>query len=132
MLSKIGNALNDHKLNLNTGQSKVPCMDQILTTEAHIVVRFALRLTVSEIKHVQCHQISEMHQMTSNCTWTVNSQKYSIYTAYLPPRPTFSSILLYDQPFPRYKVAKNRKCTECTQTELEHLIVKSILYTSNT
>ncbi len=44
----------------------------------------------------------------------------------------FSSILHYDQWFSRYKVAKNRKCTKWPQTELEHLTVKSTLYTLNT
>ncbi len=37
----------------------------------------------------------------------------------------------YDQRFSRYKVAKNQKCTEWPQTELEHLTVKSTLFTLN-
>ncbi len=28
---------------------------------------------------------SEMHRMTPSWTWTLNGQKYSIYTKYLPP-----------------------------------------------
>ncbi len=42
------------------------------------------------------HQILEMHPMTPNWTWTLNSQKYSIYTKYLPLRPKFCSVLLYN------------------------------------
>ena len=41
----------------------------------------------------------------------------------------FSSVLLYDQRLSRYKVGQNRKGTERPQTEIEHLTVKSTLYT---
>ena len=75
---------------------------------------------------------AEIHWMTPNWTWTLNSQKYYIYTKYLPLRSTFSSVLLYNQRFSRYKVAENWKCTEWPQTELEHLTIKSTLYTINT
>ncbi len=47
------------------------------TPEAQILVRFTVRLSVSEI---QGCQISEMYRMAPNWTWTLNSQKYSIYT----------------------------------------------------
>ena len=43
-------------------------------------------------------------------------------------RHWFSSVLLYDQPFSRYKVDENRKCTEW-QNDLEHLTVKRTLET---
>ncbi len=46
--------------------------------------------------------------------------------------PKFSSILLYNQPFSRYKVVQNQqtlKCTEWPQNGIEHLTVISILYT---
>ncbi len=43
------------------------------------------------------------------------------------------SVLFISQPFSRYtKVSKNWKCTEWTQTDLEHLTVKIALYTLNT
>ncbi len=76
-----------------------------------------------------------MHRMTPNWSWTLNSQKYSIYTKYLPLRYKFLSVSLYALPFPRYKVVnmvKNWKCTEWPQTELEHLTAKSTLCTVNT
>ncbi len=44
----------------------------------------------------------------------------------------FHLILLYDQPFLRYKVVDNWKCTEWPQNDFEHLTVKSTLYTVNT
>ena len=50
--SKNGSAPNDPKLNLNTWQSKVPCMHEILTPEAQILLRFALRPAVSKISHI--------------------------------------------------------------------------------
>ncbi len=72
------------------------------------------RSTISRFRDTTCtnHQKLEMHRMTPNWTWTLNSQKYSIYTKYLPLRPKFSSVLLYDHPFPRYKVAENWRCTD--------------------
>ena len=51
---------------------------KILTPEAQILVRFTLRLAVSEIQQVQGRQKSEKHQMTPNWNWTLNSPKYSI------------------------------------------------------
>ncbi len=129
---KFGNAPNDPKLNLNTYQSKVLYIHLILPQEVQTLVSFALQLAVSEIQHVQGGHKSEVHRMTLNWTWTLNSQKYSIYTKYSPQRPKFWSVLLYDYPFSRYnmyKAGENQKCTEWPQTELEHLIVKSTLYT---
>ena len=76
-----------------------------------------------------------MHRLTPNWTWTLNSQKYLMYTEHLPLRPRFWSISLYDQPFPRYKlykVGKNRKCNDWPQINLQHLTVKSTLYTLKT
>ncbi len=49
-----------------------------------------------------------------------------------PPRLKFWSVSRYDQWFLRYKLTENQKCTECFQTELEHLTVKSTLYALNT
>ena len=54
-------------------------------------VRFALWLAVSKI---QGRQKSEMHRVTPNWTWTVNSQKYPIHTKYSPPRSKFWSVSL--------------------------------------
>ncbi len=73
--------------------------------------------------------------MTPNWAWRLGSQKYSIYTEYLPLRSKFWSVLLYDKPFPRYnmyKVGESQKCTEWTQTELEDFTIKCTLYTLNT
>ena len=74
---KIRNAPSDPKLNLNTYTVKSTLYTLIACEEAQILVRVALRLTVSGI---QRHQTSEMHRMTPNWTWTLNSQKYPIYT----------------------------------------------------
>ena len=93
---KIGNTPNDPKLNLHTQQAKWPCIHYILTPEAQILVRFTLRLAVSEIKHVQGRQKSEMHRMTPHWPWILNSQKYSIYNIYLPLRSKFWPVSLYD------------------------------------
>ncbi len=71
-----------------------------------------------------------IHRMTPNWTWTLSSQKYSIYIKYLPVRPKFQSISLYDYLFPKYnmyKVSENWKCIKWPQMELKHLTAK-VLY----
>ncbi len=59
-------------------------IQQLLTSEDQIWVLSTLRLTVSEIQHVQGRRKSEMHRMTPNRTWTLNSSNYFINTEYLP------------------------------------------------
>ncbi len=48
----------------------------------------------------------------------INCQKYPVYTEYISPSPKFSSVSLYNQPFSRYKVSENRKCTGRPQNDL--------------
>ena len=48
------------------------------------------------------------------------------------PNFTLKLSCSYDQPFLRYKVVKNWKCTEWSQIDLNHLTVKRTLYTLNT
>ena len=69
--------------------------------------------------------------MTPNWTWTLNSQNYSIYNEYLPQKPKFWRVSLYDKLLPRNKV-KNGKSSEWPQIELVHFAVKNIKYTLNT
>ena len=60
----------------------------------------------------------------------LNRQRHNVYTEYPPPKHKFhSQTLLYDQPFSRYKLAKNRKYTEWPLNGLKHLTVKRTLYT---
>ncbi len=47
-----------------------------LPLRPQIFVRFALRLAISEI---QGRQKWEKHRMTPDWTWTLNSQKHSVY-----------------------------------------------------
>ena len=80
-----------------------------LTTEAEILVRFAAlrpfdfrdtrypkinqKCTETEIEHL----IVKMRNAPSDPNWTLNSQNYSILTKYLPQRPKFWCVLVYDQ-----------------------------------
>ena len=59
------------------------------TPEAQILVRLTLRLAISEIQRAQGHQKSEMYQITPNWTWTVNGQKYPVYTKHFTSGPNF-------------------------------------------
>ncbi len=70
----------------------------------------------------------EMHQMTSDWPWAFKCQKYLVYTEQLSLKPKILSVSLYDQTFPRHKVAKNLKCTKWPWT----LNLKSTLHTLNT
>ncbi len=93
--AKIGNAPNYPKLNLNTSQSKVLDIHYSYC-KVQILVRFALRLAVSEIQHVQGQWKLEMHRMTPKWTWRLNSQNYPVSTTYLLQRAKFWSVLLCD------------------------------------
>ncbi len=121
-------------LPLNTWQWKVLCIHERLASEAQILVHFAQQPLFSLFFRDTRLLKSEMHQMTPNRSWTLISQKSKVplSTKYLPLRPKVWSVSLYGQRFPRYKVAEYRKCTEWPQTELQHLTVKSTLYTLNT
>ncbi len=55
-----------------------------------------------------------------------------VFTEYSPPKPKFYSVSLYDQPFLRYTVVENQKCTKWPHNDLEHLTVESTLHTLNT
>ncbi len=72
-----------------------------------------------------------MYQITPNWTWTLNTYALPIY---FPLRPKFGSVLLYDQPFSRYKDAKSEmseiypKYTKWPRTDFGMLRAKSISY----
>ncbi len=53
----------------------------------------------------------EMHRLTSDWPWTLNGQKYPVYTEYLPPSPKFWSVSLYWQPFSRNSTFYNSPFT---------------------
>ncbi len=71
-------------------------------------------------------RISVFYTMQRHC------YMYHVWVCGLRLRPKLRSVLLHNKRFSRYKVAENWKCTEWPQTELEHLTVKSTLYTLNT
>ncbi len=62
------------------------------------------RSTISRFRDIWCTKWAKIGNAPNdpNWTWTLNSQKYPIYTKYSPPRSTFWSVSLYDQHFPRY------------------------------
>ncbi len=73
--------------------------------------------------------------MTPYWSWTLNSQKYSIYANTYQWGPNVGPFHSTNSLFSRYnmyKVSENRKCTEWPKTELEHLTVKSTQYTLDT
>ncbi len=66
---------------------------------------------------------SEMHPMTSEWPWTLNSQTYSLYTKYLPQ----GQILVHFALRPDIQNTENQKCPEWTQNDIERLTAKSSL-----
>ena len=131
--SKIGNALNDPKLNLNSLTVK-----SILYTYTKYLL-WGPRLTINRLRDTTCTTRYNMYKVSKNrkCTelpqtelghLTVKSSLYTINTYIRSPdfHPFCSTTNT------RYKVAKNQKCTKWPQTELEQLTVKSTLYTRHT
>ncbi len=51
--------------------------------------------------------------LTSNWLWTLCCPQSTLYTKYLHHRPTFWSVLLYDQPFWRYRTFNNSHWLTC-------------------
>ncbi len=85
---------------------------QVLTYEAQIVVRFALRAVVSRCQ-LDCQKL-EITKLNSDWPWT--RVKSTLYTHYdYSRRPKCWSISLYDQLFSGYKVVENRKNQKCTE-----------------
>ncbi len=93
---------------------------RIITSEAQTLVHFTLRPVVFHIWG--CWKL-KVYWMTSDWPWTLNCQKYPVYTEYLPPRPKFSSVLLYNPLFSRYKAVENQKCTNWPWTDLSKVPV---------
>ena len=52
-----------------------------------------------------------MHRVTPNWTGRLNSQKYPMYTKYLPLRSKFWPASLYGQGFPRYRTVYHSPLT---------------------
>ena len=90
---------------------------------------FALQSAFFEIQDYRKSNKLEMHRMTSEWPWKVKGTKYRTYTKYLPPRSKVWPASLYDQPFSRYNFVEYEKYTEWPQKDVEHLAVKSTLYT---
>ncbi len=72
---------------------------------------FTLWPAVFDIQGCWKSEKSVVHRMTPERPWTLNNQKYPLY---LPPRPKFWSVSLYDQPY-SYKIVENRNFTEWLQ-----------------
>ncbi len=84
----------------------------------NVGVRFALRPSLFEI---QGYWKSEMHQMTPEWSWALYCQKYPVFSKCWTQKPKFHSVSFYDQPFSRYNVVENWKCTGWPQNDLKHL-----------
>ncbi len=69
---------NDLRVTLNIQLSKVPCMQKNISPKAQILVPFALWQDPEK----SCWKL-EMHQITSRWTWTLNCQKYPVYTDWI-------------------------------------------------
>ncbi len=118
------------KVNFGTLQSNVLYIHWLPPQEVQILIRFDLRLAVSKIQHVQGRWKSEMHRMNQNWNWTLNSQKFSIYTKIHTPEA--QALVRFTLRLATFRdttctwSAKRSGCTEWPQTELEHLTVKSV------
>ncbi len=71
--------------------------------EAQISLHFALRPSIFEIQ--VCRKL-ECTEWPQNYLKHFTDKSYLVHTEYSPPNPIFCSVLLYDQPFSRYKIIK--------------------------
>ena len=118
------------KSNLKYLLSKVPCIHLILPPSLNFHSVSLYDQPFSRYKVVENRQYTEWPQNNLKHLQCI-CRKYPVYTEYSPPRTKFHSVSFYDQPFSRYKVVENRKCTKWPQNDLNHLTVKSTLYTLN-
>ncbi len=92
--------------------------------------RFSFHSTASRFRDTRLLKLekSEMHRMTSNWSWTLNSQNCPAYIKYLFRGPNF---VLRPAAFKVQGWCKSeiRKCTEWPETDPENLTVKSTWYT---
>ena len=126
---KIGNALNDPKLNFFW----TLCSQTYFKYSKHLPQRpkiwsvfFLDDWLFPRNKVVKNRKFTEWPQTE------LNSQNYSLCTKNLYQRAKIWYVSLYHQRFQRYKIAENQTSIEWPQTEFEHLTVKSTLYILNT
>ncbi len=126
--------INDLKLILKNKKYKIRYIYEVLTHEAQIFVRFALRPAVFKIQGYWKRKFRKCTEWPQTDFEILPVKSASHTSSNCARGPNFGPISdqLYDQGFSRYKVDENRKCTELLRTELEHLTVKIILYAQNT
>ncbi len=95
--------------------------------ESQLSVSFPLRPPVSELHAI----LRQVYRITPKWPWTLHGQRYPIYVLEIYRCLKFHPIFLCDQPFLRYKIVDNWKCTKLPQNGLEPLTVKSTLYPLN-
>ncbi len=135
-MSKTGNALNDPKLTLEQLLSTLQALKTYIW--GWNFCPFCYMTTAFRFLRYKVVRKSEMHQMTPNWTWTLNSQNYPVYTKGLPQGPTFWSVLLYDQRFRRYCTFYNSPLTPMLNTQKKNkqicqkwkIWIVTILYTT--
>ena len=89
-----------------------------------------VRSTISRFRNTWSPKI-KMHWMTPKWSWTLNSQKYSIYTKYLPLRPKFCFTLKLAVSEIQHAPGLWKSETAPNDPKL-NLAVKSTLYVLNT
>ncbi len=119
---------NDPKMTLKPTRSNVShtCVTSI--HESQISLRFTLRPAVFETQAI----LRQAHWMTPKLTLNSTRSKVFMYVLLVSLSLKFHPIFLNNQLFSRHKVVDNQKCASWPRNDLEHLIVKSTLYTLNT
>ncbi len=88
--------------------------------------------TTRHFRDTRLLKIGKIGNVLIDLRLTLDTWQSKVYTYQAPPRPKFGSVLLFDQPFLRYKVVENLKNSKFTQNELRitlsYLAVKSTLY----
>ncbi len=62
-----------------------------------------LRFTTSRLQAI----LRQVNRMTPKWPWTLQDQRYTTYVLLVSPSPKLHSVLLYDQPFSKYRTFYN-------------------------
>ncbi len=112
-------ASNDLRMTL---KPKLPCKEQIIAQQAQLLGCFALRPSVSEIRFFRKSEKAGMQRMTSDWPYTLNSQKYPVYSKYLPIRPQICSFWPAISKYRRLYVKRPKQAQKsCPKSKISNL-----------
>ena len=94
------------QIDLDNTRSNYP-IPYTTVPEPQISLHFVLRPAIFELQAI----FRQVHRMTPKGSWTLQDQRYTTYVLLVSSSPKFHSVLLYDQPFSKYRTFYNYPLT---------------------